>query len=238
MLDFGFYNMDCMEGMKEFPDKYFDLAIVDPPYGGGSDDYTPQTQRYGGWFTRYFEKEKQKELKVERRGGQWASKYGNNICEWDVAPTEEYFEELFRISKNQIIWGGNYFTLPATRCFIVWRKSQIPERVTMAMCEYAWTSFNSNAKVFEHPSFGCKEERFHPTQKPVALYRWILANYAKQGDKLLDTHVGSASSLIAFEERGFDYVGFEIDADYYQKAQKRLEENRAQISMDFLRKLP
>lgn len=106
MLEFGFYNMDCMEGMKEFPDKYFDLAIVDPPYGGGSDDYTAQTQRYGGWFSRYFDKEKQKELKAERRGGQWASKYGNNICEWDVAPTEEYFEELFRISKNQIIWGG------------------------------------------------------------------------------------------------------------------------------------
>lgn len=210
MLDFGFYNMDCMEGMKEFPDKYFDLAIVDPPYGGGA----------------------------ERRGGKWASKYGNKICEWDVAPTEEYFEELFRVSKNQIIWGGNYFALPPTRCFVVWKKSQISERFTMSMCEYAWTSFNSNAKVFEHPSFGGKEERFHPTQKPVALYRWILANYAKQGDKLLDTHVGSASSLIAFEERGFDYVGFEIDADYYQKAQKRLEENRAQISMDFLRKLP
>lgn len=238
MLDFGFYNMDCMEGMKEFPDKYFDLAIVDPPYGGGGKEYDAQTQRFCGWFTRYFDEKEQNKIKAERRGGTWASKYGNNICTWDFAPTEEYFKELFRISKNQIIWGGNYFTLPATRCFIVWRKSQISEQFTMSMCEYAWTSFNSNAKVFEHPSFGGKGERFHPTQKPVALYRWILANYAKQGDKLLDTHVGSASSLIAFEERGFDYVGFEIDADYYQKAQKRLEENRAQISMDFLRKLP
>lgn len=238
MLDFGFYNMDCMEGMKEFPDKYFDLAIVDPPYGGGSDDYTSQTQRFEGRFTRYFDKEKQKELKVERRGGQWASKYGNNICEWDIAPTEEYFEELFRISKNQIIWGGNYFALPATRCFIVWRKSQIPERFTMSMCEYAWTSFNSNAKVFEHPSFGGKEERFHPTQKPVALYKWILHNYASQGDKILDTHVGSASSLIACEDMGFKYVGFEIDTEYYEKASKRIEDFHQQTRMDFLRLLP
>lgn len=117
MLDFGFYNMDCMEGMKQFPDKYFDLAIVDPPYGGGSDDYTAQTQRFGGWFSHYFDKEKQKELKVERRGGQWASKYGNNICEWDVAPTEEYFEELFRVSKNQIIWGGKLFRASADKVF-------------------------------------------------------------------------------------------------------------------------
>lgn len=237
MLDFGFYNMDCMEGMKEFPDKYFDLAIVDPPYGGGSDDYTAQTQRFGGRFTRYFDKEKQKELKAERRGGQLASKYGNNICEWDVAPTEEYFEELFRVSKNQIIWGGNYFALPPTRCFVVWKKSQIPERFTMSMCEYAWTNFNDNAKVFEYPSYG-KGERFHPTQKPVELYKWLLHNYANHGDKILDTHVGSASSLIACEDMGFQYVGFEIDEEYYQKASARIEEFRQQIRMDFLRLLP
>lgn len=125
MLENGFYNMDCMQGMKEFPDGYFDLAIVDPPYGGGSDDYTAQTQRFGGWFPRYFDKEKQKELKVERRGGKWAQKYGNNICEWDVAPTEEYFEELFRVSKNQIIWGGTIsrFRRQGVLSFGVSRKS-------------------------------------------------------------------------------------------------------------------
>lgn len=237
MLDFGFYNMDCMEGMKEFPDGYFDLAIVDPPYGGGSDEYSAQTQRFGGWFSRYFDSEEQKRIKAERRGGQWASKYGNYICEWDVAPTEEYFEELFRVSKNQIIWGGNYFALPPTRCFVVWKKSQIPERFTMSMCEYAWTNFNDNAKVFEYPSFG-KGERFHPTQKPIELYKWLLQNYAKKGDKILDTHVGSASSLIACEDMGFQYVGFEIDEEYYQKASARIEEFRQQIRMDFLRLLP
>lgn len=235
MLDFGFYNMDCMEGMKEFPDKYFELAIVDPPYGGGNAEYDSTKRFRGGTqFRKYFDGE----IKVERRGGQWASKYGNYICEWDVAPTEEYFEELFRISKNQIIWGGNYFALPPTRCFIIWRKSQITERFTMSMCEYAWTSFNSNAKVFEHPSFGGKGERFHPTQKPVALYKWILHNYASQGDKILDTHVGSASSLIACEDMGFKYVGFEIDTEYYEKASKRIEDFRQQTRMDFLRLLP
>lgn len=145
--------------------------------------------------------------------------------------------------------GGNYFSdvLPPSRSFIVWDKRTTDAmRNDFADCEYAWMSKSLGvARVFRYLWNGMlqgdmknKEERFHPTQKPVALYRWILANYAKQGDKLLDTHVGSASSLIAFEERGFDYVGFEIDADYYQKAQKRLEENRAQISMDFLRKLP
>lgn len=103
MIDFGYYNMDCIEGMKQFPDKYFDLAIVDPPYGNGSNDYDARTQRYGGVFSRYFQDNKEK---VERTGGTWASKYGRNINEWDVAPPEEYFIELFRVSKNQVIWGG------------------------------------------------------------------------------------------------------------------------------------
>lgn len=238
MLANGFYNADCMDYLKEFPDDYFDLAIVDPPYGGGSDEYSAQTQRYGGWFSRYFDSEEQKRIKAESRGGQWASKYGNNICEWDVAPTEEYFEELFRVSKNQIIWGGNYFALPPTRCFVVWRKSQIPERFTMSMCEYAWTSFNKNAKVFDFPSFGINEDRFHPTQKPVALYKWLLSNYAKHGDLILDTHVGSASSLIACEELGFEYVGFEIDEEYYRKACERLENFRAQVRWNIYQLLP
>lgn len=224
MLDFGFYNMDCMEGMKEFPDKYFDLAIVDPPYGGGNNEYDATRKRYGGWFSKYFDKE----IEVERTGGTWAKKYGNNICKWDVAPNKEYFDELFRISKNQIIWGGgNYFCLPPTRCFIVWRKLSISDNFSMAMAEYAWTSFNSNAKVFEKAPQD--KTRFHPTQKPIDLYKWLLKNYAKEGDKILDTHVGSASSLIACYDLGFDYVGFEIDEMYYKLASQRLADEMAQV---------
>lgn len=233
MLDFGFYNMDCMEGMKEFPDKYFDLAIVDPPYGIGV-----QTMQYTKTGKRRASRKSEAACRDYRR-----------TDEWDIKPSEEYFRELKRVSKSQIIWGGNYFSdiLPPSRSFIVWDKRTTDAmRNDFADCEYAWMSKGLGvARVFRYLWNGMlqgdmknKEQRFHPTQKPVALYRWILSNYAKQGDKLLDTHVGSASSLIAFEERGFDYVGFEIDADYYQKAQKRLEENRAQISMDFLRKLP
>lgn len=113
MLDFGFYNMDCMEGMKQFPDKYFDLAIVDPPYGGGSKDYDATQQRFGGWFSKYFDNE----VKADRTGGSWAKKYGNNICEWDIAPNEDYFKELFRVSKNQIIWGGKLLSTTAYKVF-------------------------------------------------------------------------------------------------------------------------
>lgn len=208
MLDFGFYNMDCLEGMRQFPDNYFELAIIDPPYGNA-----------GGI--------------VSRTGGAWASKFGQKIKNWDSAPESDFFEELFRVSKNQIIWGGNYFSLPPSRCFIVWRKTGIPENFTMAMCEYAWTSFDRNAKVCEFRASG-QTDRFHPTQKPVALYKWILQHYAEPGDKILDTHVGSASSLIACYDLGFDYVGFEIDEEYYKLASKRLEEVKAQIRFEDL----
>lgn len=197
------YLMDCMEGMKQFPDKYFELAIVDPPYGQFNDD------------------------KRGHQGGGHAKRYGYG--KWDIAPNEDYFKELFRVSKNQIILGGNYFTLPPTRCFVVWRKLTISEGFTMAMCEYAWTSFNQNSKWIEIAPQN--PNRFHPTQKPVALYKWLLKNYAKPGDKILDTHVGSASSLIACYDMGFDYIGFEIDEDYYNMAQKRIEENKAQLRM-------
>lgn len=149
------------------------------------------------------------------------------IVAWDVAPSKEYFEELFRVSRNQIIWGGNYFDLPPTRCFLVWRKSNIPESFSMAMVEYAWTSFNANAKMFSFPSGG-QAGRFHPTQKPVELYKWILNRYSQPGDKILDTHCGSASSLIACHELGRQYVGFEIDKEYYTKAKAMLEEAEAQ----------
>lgn len=189
---------DCMDYMRSLPDNAFDLAVVDPPYSkaGGS---------------------------VERTGGTWAAKYGTSIRNWDIAPSDEYFKELFRVSRNQIIWGGNYFNLPPTRCFLIWQK-HIPENFTMAMCEYAWTSFDANAKLFKYPSVGKKNDpRIHPCQKPIALYRWILERYAKEGDKILDTHLGSGSSAIAAYDLGFDFTGIEIDNDYYESAVKRFE---------------
>ena len=132
--------------------------------------------------------------------------------------------------------GGNYFELPPTRCFVIWKKLTISENFTMAMAEYAWTSFNDNAKVFEcAPQGKANEKRFHPTQKPVALYEWILNRYAKEGDKILDTHVGSASSLIACRNTNHKYVGFEIDEEYYRQAKERLDRETAQMNIfDFI----
>ena len=153
------------------------------------------------------------------------------IVSWDIAPDQSYFDELFRVSRNQIIWGGNYFTLPPARCFLIWRKLTISEGFTMAMCEYAWTSFDGNAKMFEYPPQDNTGQRFHPTQKPVALYEWILNRYAKQGDIILDTHVGSGSSLIACHKTNHKYVGFEIDEYYYNKAKERIERETAQTTL-------
>lgn len=229
-----FYNMDCMIGMKEYPDKFFDLAIVDPPYGAGFAD-----SGGAGRFTKYRQTNDSKEIGVHFHGRGRSKKYQEiyqdgeerekkKVINWDIKPGQEYFDELFRVSKNQIIWGGNYFTLPPTRCFIVWRKN-IPEQFTMAMCEYAWTSFNSNAKVYEKSQQDPK--RFHPTQKPVSLYSWLLNNYAKEGDIILDTHVGSGSSLVACERLGFQYVGYEIDKKYYDLAKERLQAEKDQFSL-------
>lgn len=233
------YNMDCMEGMKQIPDKYFELAIVDPPYGGGSQSVNVERERglqggsadfeqrgrsrFGGWFDRYHISSKD--------GRQVGSDFGGDedIRHWDIAPNEEYFNELARVSKNQIIWGGNYFDLPPTRCFLIWRKLSISENFSMAMCEYAWTSFNDNAKLFEYPPQGNKEQRFHPTQKPVELYKWVIGRFAKEGDKILDTHAGSGSCLIAAYETGHDWLGFELDKYYYEKATERIEARTAQM---------
>ena len=203
MLDFGFYNMDCMEGMKQFPDKYFDLAIVDPPYGININN------------------------NIGRRKGDKKSNYPKAY--WDnTTPDKSYFDELFRISKNQIIWGGNYFQLPPTKCFIVWRKPQISENVSFSMVEYAWTSFNQTAK--EWIGMSNEADRIHATQKPVALYEWIINRYAKDGDIILDTHVGSASSLIACHNTNHKYVGFELDKIYYKSAKERLDSETAQMN--------
>lgn len=210
MLDFGFYNMDCMEGMKQFQDKFFDLAIVDPPYGIGMD------------------------------GGCIGYK-GNNIFEkkdWDKSiPGKEYFEELFRVSKNQFIWGGNYFGLPPSRCWVIWDKGEGFYGRTYAEAELAWSSIDANVKIFKYDPLAKRDYvgNIHPTQKPVSLYSWLLNNYAKPGDKILDTHVGSASSLIACHNLGFEYVGFELDPDYFKAASERLEAVKAQTSIfDYL----
>ena len=244
MLDFGFYNMDCMEGMKQFPDKYFDLAIVDPPYGDGGGQWSG-AERFGERFDRYRHDGGGTSIHYQRKNcrqpdGTWGvanwrrmgeeARSDKKIIAWDVAPKQKYFDELFRVSRNQIIWGGNYFDLPPTRCFLIWRKMTISENFTMAMAEYAWTSFNDNAKVFDYPPQG-KGDRFHPTQKPIALYEWILKRYAKEGDTILDTHVGSASSLIACRNTAHQYVGFEIDPDYYRMAKKRLDAAEAQMNL-------
>lgn len=202
-----FYNEDCMEGMKRYPDKFFDLAIVDPPYGI---DLANMNMGAG---------KGKRASKIQNR--QWKPK------EWDKEqPSEEYFTELFRVSQNQIIWGGNYFPLAPTRCFIVWDKGEGMYGRSFAECEFAWASFDKSARIYKHTPVD--KSRFHPTQKPVALYKWLLQNYAKQGDKILDTHVGSASSLIACHRLGFDYVGFEIDPDYYKAACERLAKVQAQ----------
>lgn len=143
-----------------------------------------------------------------------------DIRHWDYAPPPEYFEELFRVSRHQIIWGGNYFGLPPSRNFIVWRKLSISENFSMAMAEYAWCSIPGNAKVFECAPQD--SERFHPTQKPVALYRWLLAKYAKHGDRILDTHMGSGSSVVACIEEGHRVTACEINAGYFDKAVERI----------------
>ena len=157
------------------------------------------------------------------------------IIGWDVAPTHEYFEQLFRVTKHQIIWGANYFEgLPPTRCFIVWRKLTISENFSMAMAEYAWTSFNGNAKVFEcAPQGKVNEKRFHPTQKPVALYKWLLHHYAKDGDRILDTHLGSGSIAIACHDLGYELTGIELDPEYYAKSVERIKQHQRQLTINF-----
>ena len=170
--------------------------------------------RFGGRFDRY------KQSCPDRR--EMGGKVRKKIVSWDYAPGEDYFKELFRVSKEQIIWGGNYFSLPPNRCFLVWRKTNIPERFTMAMAEYAWCSMNDNAKVFDFTSAGIAG-RFHPTQKPEELYRWIYRNYTQPGYKILDTHLGSGSSrraaytLIDSSNRPIELCVFDQSENYLQE---------------------
>lgn len=149
---------------------------------------------------------------------------------WDnEIPTPEYFEELFRVSQNQIIWGGNYFNLPPSQGFLIWDKVQ-PHDFSLAMCEFAWMSFQNPAKIFKQ-SVQKEQNRIHPTQKPVALYKWLLKNYAKQGDKILDTHFGSLSIGIACHDMGFELTACELDKDYYEAGKKRLINHQKQLNL-------
>lgn len=203
------YLMDCIAGMKHYPDKFFDLAVVDPPYGYG-------TEKTGILNFRMEAKEK----------------------EWNKAPTLEYFAELVRVSKNQIVWGGNYFPCLwelGGRCFIYWHKGNPVNN--FADGELAWTSFDRNAKQFDYRYYGNLEgkssasDKFHPTQKPIALYDWVYQNFSERGQRVLDTHLGSGSSRIAANKAGLDFVGFEIDEDYFNASEDRFKKFVSQMRL-------
>ena len=209
------YNADCMEVMKTFKDKQFDLAIVDPPYGIGMDKTHFKTKSSNSKPTDY------------------------NAKDWDRAiPNKEYFAELIRVSKNQIIWGGNYFVenLTNSSCWVVWDKDNGDS--IHADCELAWTSFKTGVRKIKWLWHGMrqqnmknKEKRIHPTQKPVALYKWLLQNYAKEGDTILDTHFGSLSIGIACHDLKFDLTAIELDKDYYEQAKQRLINHQRQLTL-------
>ena len=198
-----------MELMASYPDKYFELSIVDIPYGLG-DKLT--------------------------QGGTWASKYKNGDADWDVLPSPEYFEQLFRVSKNQIIWGGNYVQLPPTRGFLIWDKVALMD--TMADSEFAWTSFDRNAKTFRHVR-NTSEKRIHITQKPIKLYEWIIANYAEPNQKIIDTHLGSGSIALAIDKANkldnmnLEFVGIELDTEYFNAAINRFRLAHSQSCLSF-----
>ncbi len=201
-------NADNMEVMATYHDRYFDLAIVDPPYGINASEMTMGSGTKKKWT----------------KGKKWDLK----------APEPEYWNELFRVSKNQIIFGGNYFPLPLVRGWIFWDKG-IDGDSSFADGELAWTSFDTvlrKAQIRYKGFLGMdKDQRIHPTQKPVSLYQWILSKYAKQNDKILDTHLGSGSSRIACHKLGFDFVGIELDKDYFDAQEKRFKEYSCQMNL-------
>ena len=215
-----YFNEDCLIGMARYPDKYFDLAIIDPPYGINVDENMAKNS-----CTQYGKAAAPKRKYISKG--------------WDKkSPPKEYFNELFRVSENQIIWGANHFIELINKnssCWIVWDKHINGD---FADCELAWTSFTSPVRKFDFMWNGMlqkdmknKEHRIHPTQKPVALYKWLLTNYVEEGDLILDTHVGSASSLIACHDLGFNAVGFELDEDYYRESKQRLERFMKQVTL-------
>jgi site-specific DNA-methyltransferase (adenine-specific) len=201
-------NEDNMELMARYPDNYFDLSIVDPPYGI---DLANMNMGIGNT---------PKASKAKNR--KWKPK------DWDSSiPSDEYFKELFRVSKNQIIWGGNYFNLGICNKFIIWDK-EIPEGLSFSDCEYAWTSFNGANKIFRYSAYLNKSEKFHPTQKPPQLYKWLLDKYAKENDKILDTHLGSGSIAIACHDYKYELTACELDKEYYDKAIERIKNHTNQ----------
>jgi len=205
------YNEDCIIGMKRYPDKYFDLAIVDPPYG------IKRFEKPSG-ITRF------KSSKMMQEDG----------LTWDIKPTDEYWDELFRVSKNQIVFGANNFVMPPSEYFLVWDKAQTVDN--FATAEYAWVSMGLKkpAKIYRYSIHKHNHtDKIHPTQKPVDLYRWILQNYAEEGNLILDTHLGSGSSRIACNELHFAFTGFEIDKDYYEAQEKRFKQYKSQLVMEF-----
>lgn len=201
------YNSDCLLAMKEFPDKFFELAIVDPPYGIGVNH------------------------SMGRRKGDRPS--GHKPAVWDnQSPDLDYFGELFRVSKEQIIWGANHFIskMPLdSPCWIMWDKG-FSEELSFAQFELAWTSFETTSKKYDAPTNN-GQAKIHPTQKPIALYKWLLKNYAKDGDKILDTHLGSGSSRIAADQMGFDFWGYELDKDYFDASVKRFNDYKSQLNL-------
>jgi site-specific DNA-methyltransferase (adenine-specific) len=204
------FMMDCVSAMKNYPDNYFDLAVVDPPYGIGASMGV-------GLHSR---------KKFEKVGKVWDNKI----------PTKEYFTQLFRVSKNQIVCGANYFTeyLYSTKSFICWIKNN--PAPNFAQAEYLWTSFPINGKVYDSGKqiqhhIMWEGGSIHPTQKPVSLYDWIFKNYAETGMKVLDTHLGSGSSRIAAHKAGMDFTGFEIDEDYFRASNKRFKDYHSQLTL-------
>lgn len=215
------YLGDCLKGMNAFPDKHFDLAIVDPPYGINAANMNMGDGYYGkGRKDRLCQgagKLKTRNLQIMR-------------SDWDEKPpTKEYFSELFRVSKNAIIWGGNYFPLPPTRGIVCWDKMQ--PWPNFSAWEMAWTSFDSPAKIFRFNN--CVSGKIHPTQKPVELYKWLLNNYAKKGSHILDTHHGSGSTALACLDMGFKITAYEIDEEYFDIACRRIEDAQRQQRLDF-----
>lgn len=230
----GFYNMDCMDAMKQFPDKFFGLAIVDPPYGIMVANH--ECGKIVGGGPRSFGGKAMHSVWGKHKSESASKPY--HTFDDSRPPDEGYFKELERVSEHRIIWGGNFMLdyLGKASCMIVWDKGR--RGLDQADCEIAWTDLPGQSRVFNWKWNGMlqedmknKEERLHPTQKPVALYAWLLERYAKPGMRILDTHVGSASSLIACHRAGLEYWGFEIDPYYFKTAKERLDWETAQVTM-------
>lgn len=230
------YLMDCMEGLKQIPENYFELAIVDPPYGinapkmpMGSNINRKGKNQYPSVSTAV----KVRKGRLNSGGGHMKnSTLVNSDCTWDnEIPTDEYFELLRKVSVNQIIWGGNYFNLPATRCIVAWDKLQPWEN--FSQWEMAWTSFDFPAPMFRLSNTGGlnHEKKIHPTQKPIKLYEFLLNKFSKSTHKVIDTHVGSGSSRIAAYNAGLPFMGFEISENYYHGSIKRFNSITSQLTI-------